>query len=172
MAHFGIPKRLQRWALRLAIATAALGGVGGFLWYIDSRTGHSRSISAYIIWRTRYEAWKIREPSKPWKGAQDLNAGTKTDAGVIYQKSKVWRVDLSFSAEGWKGLTPQRFEPMSNFWLPNGLFAVRNPAAPRSGLLGVMGYPFMRFVEARAKSVRGQLDGKSAGIIVKLPAER
>ncbi len=32
-------------------------------------------------------------------------------------------------------------------------------------------YPFMRFVEARAKSVREQLDGKSAGIIVKLPAE-
>jgi spore coat protein CotH len=33
-------------------------------------------------------------------------------------------------------------------------------------------YSIKRFVEARAKSVRQQLDGKSQGIILKLPAQK
>ena len=170
-----LAKRLRKWALRLAIATVALAALGGVLWYIEARTGYSRSISAFIIWGTRYEAWKIREPSKPWKGGQHLNAGTIPGPNVIYQKSNVWRVDLSFSAEGWKGLTPRRFDPMPNFLLPNGLVLVRNPAAPRSGLLGAMGYAFdwthadLEFGGTRFTNVAVRKKGNVASFVEKCP---
>jgi spore coat protein CotH len=47
----------------------------------------------------------------------------------------------------------------------------RMPGETRQGLRA-RAYPFMRFIESRAQSVRAQLDGKSPGHTVKLPAEK
>src|SRR5687767_8756384 len=135
--------RVKKWALRLLLVIAMLAVVGGFLWYVDSRTGHSRSSSALIVLSTRYEDWKTREVARPWNGGQKLNpAALSATSGAdgIFQKTNTWRVDLSFGREQWEALKPRKIGPMPNFWQPSGLMLTRNPEAPRSGVIGVLGY--------------------------------
>ena len=140
-----VARRLKKWGLRLLVVNTVLALLVGVLWYVDSRTGHSRSISAAIFWLTRYEDWKTHEVARSWDGGQKLNPATlpaKSAAAAIFQKTNIWQINLSFGQEQWEALKPRKFSPMQNFVPPSGLMLTRNPDAPRNGVLGVIGYAF------------------------------
>src|SRR5687767_3992059 len=116
-----VARSVKKWAQRLLVLTTLLTVVGGVLWYVDSRTGHSWSLSTAIIWRTRYESWKTHEVARRWDGGQELNPAASAampGADRIFQKANIWRVDLSFGGAQWEALRPRKIGPMANFERP------------------------------------------------------
>jgi spore coat protein CotH len=83
--------------------------------------------------------------ARRWDGGQKLDPTAlpaRSDADGIFQKTNIWRVDLSFGPKEWEALKPRKFGPMPNFMPPSGLSLTRNPEAPRNGVIGVIGYAF------------------------------
>jgi hypothetical protein len=118
--------------------------IGGIAWHIDSLSGHSRLISAFIVWRVRFQAMRVAEPAARWPttATRVLDARTVRSAADLYQTTNIWLAHLNFTRAQWKALEARRIEPLPNFLLPDGLILLRNPKAPRSGLAGVFGYAF------------------------------
>jgi hypothetical protein len=137
-----VVRGVKKWARRMLVLIAVLAVVGGPLWYVDSLTGHSRSLSAITVWATRFEDWKTRQTARPWEGGRKLDSERMSDVDEIFRTTNIWRVDLSFGREEWEALGPRNFGAMPNFQQPSGLMLTRNPAAPRNGVIGVLGYGF------------------------------
>jgi len=124
------------------VLTIVLAIAGAIWWRIDTRTGHSRSIAAFIYWNCRYEVWKFGEKVRPWTNPVAMDARTVRSAADLYRITNIWPAHLSFTRAQWKGLDAHRIEPLPNFIRSGGQILLRNPSAPRSGLAGVMGYVF------------------------------
>jgi len=144
---------LARWRRRLRLAVVwvfvTLMTVGSVLFYVDSRTGHSRSIAKFFIWSMRQEARTVpglAQPAKPWPGAEMSraieSAAAVRGAGDFYRTTNIWSAHLDFSREQWAALQPAEVEPLPHFFQPDGTVLLRNPAAQRSGLAGVLGLDF------------------------------
>ena len=138
-----------RWWRRLVIGIPTLcvllGILGGIAWRIDARSGHSRLISAFIVWKTRFNVWRVTEPARPWPtdaATPRLNARTVRNARDLYQTTNIWTAHLNFTREQWQALEPKRIDPLPNFLVPGGMILLRNPSARRSGLAGVLGYEY------------------------------
>ena len=138
-----------RWRRRFLIGTPTFGLwlaiIGGIAWHIDARTGHSKSISALVIWSVRLGAMKWAEPARPWPtnaAPPRLDAGLVRHGPDLYRTTNIWLAHLAFTSEQWKALEPRRIGPMPNFIRPDGLWLLRNPKAQRSGLIGVLGFDF------------------------------
>jgi hypothetical protein len=121
--------------------------IGGIAWHIDSLSGHSRLIAAYLVWSVRLEGMRVSglaEPARPWP----INAATPRLNGVVgnaqdlYNMTNIWLAHLNFTREQWKALEPKRIGVLPNFLRPDGMALLRNPDAQRSGLAGVLGYNF------------------------------
>jgi RNA polymerase sigma factor (sigma-70 family) len=142
----------KRWRRRLAIGVPSLLVLliasGCAAWHIDGRTGHSRLISAFIVWSVKNEARTVpglAQPARPWptNGASTrLNAASIRSARDLYQTTNIWLAHLKFSREQWKALQPKRIGALPNFLQPDDTALLRNPRAQRSGLAGVLGYDF------------------------------
>lgn len=137
-----------RWRRRFIIG-APMSGVllaimGAIVWQIDKPTGHSRVISALIVWSIRFQAMRTAEPVRPWttNTATRLQAGTVRNARDLYHTTNIWLAHLSFTREQWKALEANHIGPLPNFLRPDGLVNLRNPRAQRSGVAGVLGYDF------------------------------
>jgi DNA-directed RNA polymerase specialized sigma24 family protein len=138
-----------RWRRRYVIAhltfgllLAILGGIAG---YIDSLTGYSRSISAFVVWSVRLQEMRIAEKARPWPtnpAAPRLDARVVRRTEDLYQTTNIWLAHLNFTREQWKALDAKYIGPMPNFMRPDGMIFLRNPTAQRSGLAGVFGYQF------------------------------
>lgn len=121
---------------------------GATAWWIDSRSGFSRSFALLIEWSVRREAKSIRGlavPAKPWPTkvvATQVNVADLRSAAEIYRTTNIWPVHLSFSAEAWNALQPKRIAPLSHFMVGDGTVLLRNPGAQRSGIAGVLGFDF------------------------------
>ncbi|HUR47371.1 MAG TPA: CotH kinase family protein, partial [Candidatus Saccharimonadales bacterium] len=143
----------RRWRKRILIGAPAafvsLAIVLGGLWYADSRTGHSHSLSVFVVSWVRFEVWKLNRligPAAPWPVRKN-NKFPSSAIGVhqaqdMYQTTNIWPVHLSFTLEQWEGLSAHYIGPMPNFTRHDGLWQLRNPNAKRGGLAGVLGYEF------------------------------
>jgi RNA polymerase sigma factor (sigma-70 family) len=141
-----------RWRRRVIIGGpsifAVLATLGGIAWYIDSLTGHSRLITAVLFWSVRHEAKTVpglAEEARPWpKDARSpqSSVGTIRTGKDLYQTTNIWLAHLKFSREQWETLEPNRIGPLPNFFQTNGTVLLRNPAARRNGLAGVLGLDF------------------------------
>ncbi len=142
----------QRWRRRSAIGipifVVFLAVSAGTAWYIDSFSGHSRPISAFLIWSVRHEAKTVpglAQPAKAWPTESNiprLDAASVRNAQDLYQTTNIWHAHLKFSREQWKALEPKRIGALPNFLQRDGTALLRNPKAQRSGLAGVLGYDF------------------------------
>jgi DNA-directed RNA polymerase specialized sigma24 family protein len=139
----------KRWRRRLVLASVIwhvfLAIIGGIAWQIDSRTGHSWSISTYVVWSVRLQVMRIMERARPWPtdpATPRLNARAVRRAEDLYQTTNIWLAHLNFTREQWKALDANYIGPMPNFMRPDGMILLRNPAAVRSGVAGVFGYEF------------------------------
>jgi DNA-directed RNA polymerase specialized sigma24 family protein len=117
-------------------------------WAIDARTGHSRLISALLVWSSRHESKRVpglAQPAKTWPANADmprLSAAALRNARDLYQTTNIWQAHLTFSRGQWKALEPNRIGALPNFLQPDGTALLRNPRAQRSGLAGVLGFDF------------------------------
>ena len=142
----------RRWRRRFVIGAPCfillLGTTAGAAWYIDSLSGHSRLISAFLVWSVKNEAGRVpglAQPVRPWPtnaGAPELAAASVRSANDLYQTTNIWWAHLKFSREQWKALEPKRIGALPNFLQPDGTALLRNPKAQRSGLAGVLGFDF------------------------------
>ena len=129
-------------AFALLIAVASIG------WYIDSLTGHSRLLTAFLFWSVRHEAKTtpgLMQAARPWPTnttAPRLSAAAIQKPADLYQSTNIWLAHLKFSAEQWKAIEPTRIGPLPNFLQSDGTVLLRNPKAQRSGLAGVLGLDF------------------------------
>jgi DNA-directed RNA polymerase specialized sigma24 family protein len=138
-----------RWRRRFVVGAVAwhvlLAIVGGIALYIDSLSGHSRSISAFIVWSVRFQAMREAEPARPWPtnaSTPRLKAGAVRNARDLYATTNIWLAHLNFTREQWKALEANYIGPLPSFFRPDGLVNLRNPKAQRSGAAGVLGYEF------------------------------
>jgi hypothetical protein len=141
-----------RWRRRFIIGLPTLGILlaitGGIAWHIDSLSGHSRLISAVVVWWVRYKLMTVPglvEPARPWPtnaATPRLDASVIRNAQDLYQTTNIWLAHLNFTREQWKALEPKQIGPLPNFVRPDGMWLLRNPKARRSGLAGVLGYEF------------------------------
>lgn len=141
-----------RWRRRVVIGVptfiVALVAVVGALWYASSRSGHSWLFSRLVVWGAQQEAKK--EPGKTLPARRwpaDVSVQGPSAVGVrtardLYQTTNIWLAHLSFSRAQWRAVAPKRIAPLPNFWQPDGTVLLRNPAAQRSGLAGVLGFDF------------------------------
>jgi DNA-directed RNA polymerase specialized sigma24 family protein len=142
----------KRWRRRLAIGIPSLLvlliGSGCAAWHIDSRSGHSRLISAFLIWSVKNEARTVpglAQAARSWPTnatGPRWNAASVRSARDLYQTTNIWLAHLKFSREQWKALEPKRIGALPNFLQPDGTALLRNPKAQRSGLAGVLGFDF------------------------------
>jgi spore coat protein H len=142
-----------RWRVRrrriyfalLAWHTALACAISIFL-YRDAKIGFSRTIATWILVDVRVFAWLTRDgPAKAWPqdpATPTLSASAIGKAADLYKMTNIWQANFSFSREHWKALQPRGIEPLANFVTPDGRIHLRNPAAPRSGLAGAMGYAY------------------------------
>lgn len=79
-----------------------------------------------------------QEPEDRWPGPT-LDASRALDRAAFFVRTNVWRVDLAFTEEAWRDVQPTGLTPSVDFKAPDGKFPLRNDAAPRNGLAGVMG---------------------------------
>src|SRR6185503_23148 len=70
-----------RWCRRVAIGVplllVTLASLIGLAWYIDSRTGYSRSIALFIVWSAKHEGRRVpglNQPARPWPSRVKLAA--------------------------------------------------------------------------------------------------
>lgn len=140
-----------RWRRRVAIGIPCcilvIGALAMLAWRLDARTGHSRSIAAYLVWSVRNEARTIpglAQPADTWPspGTTALSASSVRTGRDIYEPTNIWPAHLVFSREAWKELEPKRIAPLANFLQPDGTVLLRHPEASRSGLAGVLGWDF------------------------------
>ena len=141
-----------RWRRRLAIAIASfvllLVTVAGTAWYVDSRTGHSRLISTFLVWSVKNEGRTVpgmAQPARAWPA--DVESPLPAAAGVrsakdLYQTTNIWVAHLKFTRKQWNAMQPERIDPLPHFLQPDGTALLRNPEAQRSGLAGVLGFDF------------------------------
>jgi hypothetical protein len=138
-----------RWRRRFVIGWATVSVliaiIGGIAVSIDSRSGYSRLRSEALLWRVRFEGWRVAELARPWptnRAASRLNAASVRNAPDLYRTTNIWHAHLRFTPEQWKALEFKRIGPMPNFVRPEGLIHLRNPQARRSGVAGVLGFEF------------------------------
>jgi DNA-directed RNA polymerase specialized sigma24 family protein len=142
----------KRWRRRIAIGIPSLlvllGMAAGTAWYIDSLSGHSRSIAAFLVWSVRNEAKTVpglAQAARPWPTnfvRPQNNAASVRTARDLYHTTNVWLAHLRFSREQWKALEPKKVGVLPHFLQPDGTALLRNPKAQRSGLAGVLGWDF------------------------------
>jgi DNA-directed RNA polymerase specialized sigma24 family protein len=141
----------MRWRRRVVIGIPCLivfvMALGGLAWHVDGRTGHSRLITAYLVWSVRNEARTVpglTQPARPWRpaGTDTPSAAAVRSGQDIYRGTNIWPAHLSFSRAAWKQLEPKRITPLANFLQPDGTVLLRHPEASRSGLAGVLGWDF------------------------------
>ncbi len=141
-----------RWRRRFAIAIPSfvlvMAIVAGTAWHIDSRTGHSRLISMFLVWSVKNEGRTVpglAQPAQSWPSVvasvPPIAAGIR-DAQDLYQTTNIWLAHLKFTREQWSTLQPERIDPLPHFLQPDGTALLRNPAAQRSGLAGALGFDF------------------------------
>jgi spore coat protein CotH len=137
-----------RWRRRCIISASVFGVLlaiaGGAVWY-GSPTGRTWLFAEFQIGGAWYWNLAMAEAARPWP----INAATPHfDARLIrngeefYRTTNIWPVHLTFTQEQWKALKPKRISLLANFILPDNRILLRNPAARRSGLLGVLGYEY------------------------------
>lgn len=78
------------------------------------------------------------QPSDTWPGPRERLDGIQSAAG-FYRGTNVWEVELAFTQDEWEKLQPKANPPGVNFAEPPTKFPLRNPAAARNGLAGVLG---------------------------------
>ena len=142
----------SRWRRRFAIGIPSfillLATAAGAAWYVDSLSGHSRLISAFLVWSVKNEAKTtpgLAEPARTWPSHgsnASLRAARVRRASDLYQTTNIWMAHLNFSREQWKALEPKRIGALPHFLQPDGTALLRNPEAQRSGLAGVLGFDF------------------------------
>src|SRR4051812_14037367 len=141
-----------RWSLRIAVGVpsvfACVATLGLIAWQIDSRTGHSRLLAAFLFWGARHEARSnpgMAEPARPWPtnevAPRQTVAGLRS-AGELYRPTNIWVAELKFSTEQWNALEPKKIGVLPNFLQKDGTVLLRNPDSQRSGLAGVLGLEF------------------------------
>lgn len=138
-------RRFMIWAPSLFLFVATTAGIA---WYIDSLSGHSRLITAFLFWSVRHEAKTVpglAQPAHPWPtgaNARRLDAASIHNAHDLYETTNIWLAHLKFSPEEWKALEPKHIGPLPHFLQPDGTALLRNPKAQRTGLAGVLGLDF------------------------------
>jgi len=142
----------KRWRRRFAIGIPTfivlLVAAAATAWHIDSLSGHSRSIAAFLVWSVKNEAKRVPElaqPARPWPAdtaSGRLSAASVRSARDLYQTTNIWVAHLRFSRAQWEALEPKHIGVLPHFLQPDGTALLRNPKAQRSGLAGVLGWDF------------------------------
>jgi DNA-directed RNA polymerase specialized sigma24 family protein len=143
---------LKRWCRRIIVGYAAvtvlLCAIAGAGFYIDSKSGFSRSLAIFVEWTTRYQAQRIpglAARAKPWpsdNAAPRLDAIRVRSSDQLYRSTNIWLAHLMFSCDAWEALQPKRVRPVAHFFQPDDTVLLRNPAAKRHGVAGSLGFDF------------------------------
>ncbi len=141
-----------RWLRRLVFGVpglmACLAVLMATAWHVDSLSGHSRLLTAFLVWSVKHEGRKapgLTQPARPWPtnaASPRLEAAAIRRAADLYQTTNIWLAHLSFTREEWKSIEPRRIGPLPHFMQSDGAVLLRNPEAQRSGLAGVLGFDF------------------------------
>lgn len=141
-----------RWRRRVVFGVPAFVAAVIFLvatiWIVESRDGHSRLISMFLVGSIKHEGRTVpglASPAKPWPGSAPAalpTAHAVRTARDLYQTTNIWLVHLSFSTDQWEVMQPKRITPLPHFMQSDGTVLLRNPEAQRSGLAGVLGFDF------------------------------
>ena len=80
------------------------------------------------------------EPRPSYTGPVGEGRGVRSAADV-FRPDRFWNVELAFTRPEWEAIQFERVEPVRN-WMssPHGEVQLRNPAASRNGLSGVLGF--------------------------------
>jgi len=137
-----------RWRRRCVIGASVFGVLlaiaGAAIWY-GSPTGRTWLFAESQMWGARYWNLAMAEAARPWPtnaATPHFDARLIRKAEQLYRTTNIWPVHLTFTREQWKALEPKRISVLANFILPDNRILLRNPAARRSGILGVMGYEY------------------------------
>jgi DNA-directed RNA polymerase specialized sigma24 family protein len=143
---------LARWRRRILVGSPSafvlLIVALGILWHLDSRTGHSRLLSLFLIWSVKNEARTVpglAQPAREWPPAGQgprWRADEVRGVAELYRTTNIWLAHLIFSRDAWQALQPKSVPPLPHFLQPDGTALLRNPKAQRSGLAGVLGFDF------------------------------
>lgn len=142
--------RRWRWRVLAGVPLLLLSILAALasLYYLDSLSGHSRSIAAFLVWSAKREAKTVpglAQPARIWPKdpmAGRLSAELVRSPSDLYQKTNIWLACLKFTPEQFRALEPEWIGPLPNFFQPDGTVLLRHPEAQRSGLAGVLGYDF------------------------------
>lgn len=78
-------------------------------------------------------------PSAALLGGLTTNSASLEAAGELFRTTNVWDVHLLFTVKQWADMKPESVPPLLNFMGSDGTPVLRNPAASRSGLAGILG---------------------------------
>lgn len=78
------------------------------------------------------------QPADTWPGPRERLNGVGS-AAAFYRGTNIWEVELAFTGDEWEELQPKANPPGVNIADPPTKFPLRNPAAARNGLAGVLG---------------------------------
>lgn len=86
-------------------------------------------------------------PARPWPDPKQARpaavpASPPRNSDQLYRMTNIWTARLEFTPSQWKGIAPSRVTPVHNMMGSDGQIVLRNPAARRSGLAGVIGFDF------------------------------
>lgn len=138
----------RRGVIGCPIFVLVMALIAGVAWHLDARSGHSRFFSTLWIWSLRLQVLADRGlagTARPWPSTAAtprLEASRVRGAQDLYRGTNIWRAHLSFTRQQWQALEPKHIGVLPNFRRPDGMLLLRNPAAKRSGLAGVLGYEF------------------------------
>ncbi|HYV28329.1 MAG TPA: CotH kinase family protein [Candidatus Eisenbacteria bacterium] len=116
-------------------------------------------VTAFLLFRSpKFQAWlwprimslqaKAALPDlppvpqgPPYHGFTPKASDART-AADLYRATNIWTVHLKFTHRQWDELGPRRVAPVSNWLGPEGPVTLRNPAASRPGVAGILGFDF------------------------------
>ncbi|MEI6341392.1 MAG: CotH kinase family protein [Verrucomicrobiota bacterium] len=139
MGCLGVVGGLVALVLLAALAGVVLWHTGRVsLWFAEKQSAKTEGVAPADRPWPPLGTPAGEEPEDRWPGPS-LDASRVGDRAAFFVRTNVWRVDLAFSEDEWRALQPTGHKPSVDFNAPDGKFPLRNDAAPRNGLAGVMG---------------------------------
>lgn len=138
-------RQVKRAARRVGIGIAAslcvLAVTGLSLYWLGTRGYLTAWFIRHANSRLVEEFPELGQPARPYAPAAGEPVRPPATAPELYTLTHIWPARLTFTPEQWRAIAPARIPPAPSM-MKDGAMVLRNPAAKRSGLAGVVGLEF------------------------------